>query len=312
MPADGGFHPTRGELVDIGGRRMRVVRAGGASGTPLVVLESGSYGFSPDWAVVQERLAAKGFRSLAYDRAGLGYSDPGPKPRDGLAVVQDLERLLAAAGERGPFVLVGHSMAGLWVRLFLGRNPRDVAGLVLVDAATPEAMDMPVVRRFVGGYMDVSRLYKVTAQVGLSRPIAPLIGDRIGLSGEAAAEKRRAYVTPSHIAWASEEIQRWPDAARQARESGAIDPAIPVAVVTAGAFRGGKGWQSWQAAPARASRAGYIDHVAGADHASLLGRRFADPIVKGIEHVMAHRAPASPAPSPRGTGPGPAAAPPAD
>ena len=83
---------VRGEFIDVGGRALRAVRAGPPSG-PLIVLEHGAFGCAADWAVVQERLAAKGFRSLAYDRAGLGHSDPGPQPRDGRAV--DCDRLEA-------------------------------------------------------------------------------------------------------------------------------------------------------------------------------------------------------------------------
>src|SRR5690349_11738547 len=109
-PPTGGTrsHPGRGEFVDIGARRLRVVRAGPAAAEPLILLECGAFGCAADWAVVQERLAAQGLRSLAYDRAGLGYSDAGPIPRDGAAVVADLEALLAAQGETGPMVLVGH------------------------------------------------------------------------------------------------------------------------------------------------------------------------------------------------------------
>ncbi|MGH6957440.1 MAG: alpha/beta hydrolase, partial [Caulobacteraceae bacterium] len=70
----------RGRRVGIeDGRRLRLVEAGPASSPrPLVLLEAGSFGFSADWAAVQEKLAAEGLRSLAYDRAGLGGSDPGP------------------------------------------------------------------------------------------------------------------------------------------------------------------------------------------------------------------------------------------
>src|SRR5580693_8027111 len=97
----------RGEMVDVGGRRLRVVRAGYPSLRPTVVLEHGAFGCASDWAVVQERLAAKGLASLAYDRAGLGYSDPGPKPRDGQAIVADATALLHELGETGPIVVVG-------------------------------------------------------------------------------------------------------------------------------------------------------------------------------------------------------------
>src|ERR1700722_20558461 len=118
----------RGRMVEIGGgRRLRAVTEGPpASPRPLVVLEAGSFGFSADWAAVQMRLAAEGLRSLAYDRAGLGVSDPGSMPRDSNAIVGDLEALLAALGETGPLIVCGHSMAGFHVRCFVCRNREQV------------------------------------------------------------------------------------------------------------------------------------------------------------------------------------------
>jgi len=116
MASSGGFHTFRGEQVDIGGRRLRVVRAGVPTDAPMIVLECGAFGCAADWAVVQERLAAQGLASLAYDRAGLGYSDPGPTPRDGRAIAEDLEALLQRLEIRGPLLMVGHSMAGILLR----------------------------------------------------------------------------------------------------------------------------------------------------------------------------------------------------
>ena len=72
MASRAGFHAFRGEQVDIGGRRLRVVRAGAPTDAPMIVLECGAFGCAADWAVVQDRLAAQGLASLAYDRAGLG------------------------------------------------------------------------------------------------------------------------------------------------------------------------------------------------------------------------------------------------
>ncbi|HEX5262352.1 MAG TPA: alpha/beta fold hydrolase, partial [Phenylobacterium sp.] len=130
----------RGEMVDIGGRRLRVVQAGVRGARPTVVLEHGAFGCATDWTVVQEKLAAKGLASLAYDRAGLGHSDPGPEPRDGRAINDDLETLLDKLGEDGPILLCGHSMGGLMVRLFALTHPDRSAGVVLVDAVVPEIM----------------------------------------------------------------------------------------------------------------------------------------------------------------------------
>lgn len=194
MTAIAGNPKPRGQLYDIGGgRRMHMVCAGPAKADgPTVLLEAGAFGFSADWGVVQDKLAAKGIRSCAYDRAGLGFSDPGPKPRDGLAVEDDLEKLLAAAGEKGPFILCGHSMAGLRLRLFAARNPGMVKGVVLVDATTPEAMDNKVMRGFVQTFSNLSRLAAVGAGAGLFKPLVyTSYGDKIGLGREALGLRPR-------------------------------------------------------------------------------------------------------------------------
>ena len=290
MPARAGFHPPRGEMIDIGGRRLRLVRAGEPSDKPVVVFECGAFGCAADWQVVQDRLARRGLYSLAYDRAGLGFSDPGPKPRDGLAIEDDLERLLVAAGEKGPFILCGHSMAGLRMRIFAARHPGLVKGMVLVDATTPEAMDNKVMRSFVQSFSGLSRLAAWGAGAGLFKPLVyTSYGDKIGLDGPPKTEKRWAFANGRHNYWAAEEVRDWPLAAQQAREAGTLSPDLPVAVITAGADGGGtrSTWKSIQAAPARASRHGYVEHVAGAAHATLLGLSFADAVVRGVEHVRA-------------------------
>ena len=105
----------RGEQIDLGGRRLRIVREGPVKGQPLIVCEHGAFGCAADWAVVQERLAAQGLRSLAYDRAGLGHSDPGLAPRDGAAIVGDLGRLLDALEETAPVVLAIQISPVLWL-----------------------------------------------------------------------------------------------------------------------------------------------------------------------------------------------------
>lgn len=275
----------RGELIDIGGRRLRMVRAGPAEASPTIVCEHGAFGCAADWAEVQRRLAAKGLKSLAYDRAGLGLSDPGPPPRNGPALAYDLERLLAAAGEPGPYILVGHSMGGLMVRIFACRHPEKVLGVVLVDAATPQVWDMRLVPRVLGAYHAGMRILGAGARVGLMRPVAMVFGNLIGLTGEAAVEKRRIYGSPSHARGAAEEVGRWAEISACAGELD-FDPELPVAVVTAGHEKLWPRLKALQVAPALASRRGYVEHVAGADHASLLGARFADPVVRGVEHVL--------------------------
>ncbi|HEX5378950.1 MAG TPA: alpha/beta hydrolase, partial [Phenylobacterium sp.] len=281
------FHPSRGRLVDIGGRRIRATPAGPQTDRPLIVLECGAFGCAADWAVVQDRLARRGVYSLAYDRAGLGYSDPGPTPRDGRAIASDLEALLAHAGETGPLIMVGHSMGGLLLRVFVGRNRQRVAGVVLVDAVTPEAIETPTAARAIHAYRRAMKLVGRYAGIGFMRPVSMVMGDMIGLEGEASSEKRRIYGLASHARWAAEEVSHWPETSAQGREIGPYDPVMPVAVVTAGATRVGARLKAIQTAPAQASHHGYVADIAGAGHASLLGKRFADPIISGIDHVLA-------------------------
>ncbi|HXA38449.1 MAG TPA: alpha/beta hydrolase [Phenylobacterium sp.] len=277
--------PPRGEMVDVGGRRLRMVRAGPASDRPTVVLEHGAFGCATDWTVVQARLAAKGLSSLAYDRAGLGHSEPGPKPRDGMAIVSDLAALLREAGVEGPFVLAGHSMGGLMVRLFALTHPEQVLGVVLVDAVTPDVVSHPVGGKGVDAFSRILGWTSEGAKYGMMLPVAAVAGDRIGLPPEASAEKRQIYGLASHAHWAAQEVSQWRATSDQARAAD-FPPAMPIAVITAGA-RTVTALKEIQSVPALASLNGYIEHVAGAGHANLLGRRFADPIVRGVEHVLA-------------------------
>ena len=118
--------PAPGRLLSVGTHRLHLHCMG--QGTPAMVLESGMSGWSQDWAWVQARLA-QGGQVCSYDRAGYGWSDPAPAPRDGLAAVDDLRRTLDTAGVATPRLLVGHSMGGLLIGLYARAYPREVAGL---------------------------------------------------------------------------------------------------------------------------------------------------------------------------------------
>ena len=283
----GPFTPS-GTYVDIGGRKLRLVCAGPLTDKPTVWMEAGAFGLAADFAAIQEKLTAKGLRSCAYDRAGMGWSDPGPQPRDSEAIVSDLEKLIAASGERGPFILMGHSMAGLNTRLFAGRNPDKVAGLVLIEAATPEQIDSPGTKKFLGAFTAISRIAAVSATVGATLPLYYQDGDRIGLPKQGKAEKRHAYVSGRHARTAANEVVNWPKSAAEARLAPPYDPRWPVAVIVAGGRELGPGWNDARRAPERASQAGYFEAVQGASHTTVLGGTYGDAVVRGVEHVLAH------------------------
>ena len=127
-----------GRLVDVGGHRLYVTCAG--SGSPTVVLEAAFGRSSSDWRDTQRDLA-RTTRTCAYDRAGLGSSVGLPGVHDASDEIRDLQQLLFSARIPPPYVLAGHSYGGLLTRLYAHAHPRDVAGLVLVDAVGRNATE---------------------------------------------------------------------------------------------------------------------------------------------------------------------------
>jgi len=126
-------HPAAappGRWIDLGAHRLHFHCTG--HGSPTVVVETGFDEFGSDWTLVQ-RAVAPATRICTYDRAGYGRSEPGPFPRTFAQIGLELHDALAKAGEKPPFVLVGHSFGGGVVRQYALDHPADVAGMVLVD-----------------------------------------------------------------------------------------------------------------------------------------------------------------------------------
>jgi pimeloyl-ACP methyl ester carboxylesterase len=130
-----------GTLVDIGGRKIHMNCSG--SGSPTVVIESGSASFAIDWLFVQPEVA-KTTRVCSYDRAGSGWSDSSGHAETAAGAVADLHAALSAAGEKPPYVLVAHSVGGLYARAYHLEYPKEVAGVVFVDSAHEDMWKIPV------------------------------------------------------------------------------------------------------------------------------------------------------------------------
>ena len=124
--------PQIGKSVDIGGRTLNIFCSG--TGGPPVIFESGGDGPGLEWEPIQTEVA-RFTQACWYDRAGIGWSDPGPFPRTSEAIARDLHELLKRAGVPAPYVLTGASFGGLNSRVYAGLFPDDVAGIVLVDSA---------------------------------------------------------------------------------------------------------------------------------------------------------------------------------
>jgi pimeloyl-ACP methyl ester carboxylesterase len=150
-----------GNLVDIGGYRLHLYCTGQAA--PTVVLEHGLDGSYLDWYFVQPEVA-RFARVCSFDRAGYGWSDPSPKPRLPHAQAEELHTLLETAGEKPPFVLVGHSMGSFDVLMYAHRYPEQVSGIVLVDGSHPDEK-LP----FTFGDKARIRVLQWTASLGLPR-----------------------------------------------------------------------------------------------------------------------------------------------
>jgi len=125
------YKPTD-QMVDVDGVQMRLDCRG--SGSPTVVLEAGAQSHSIHWWRVQDEVA-KFTRVCSYDRPGYGWSDPAPAMSSSQQVAGLLHALLEAAGEGPPYLMVGHSLGGVFVRAFAAEYPGEVIGMVLVDSS---------------------------------------------------------------------------------------------------------------------------------------------------------------------------------
>src|SRR5215212_1453703 len=157
-------YPAPGELVDVGGYSLHLYCTGGEAGAPTVVMDSGLGGTVLDWQLVQPELA-KSMHVCTYDRAGMGWSDPGDQPRTSRQITRELHTLLGNAGVEGPYVLVGHSFGGTNMQVDASQYPDEVAGMVLVDSALEDEKAVALTQ----SHQPSPLLMKIYATIGLTR-----------------------------------------------------------------------------------------------------------------------------------------------
>jgi pimeloyl-ACP methyl ester carboxylesterase len=298
-----------GRLVDIGGYKLHLDCEG--AGHPTVILEAGLGSPSATWTWVKSGTGAY-TRVCTYDRAGYGWSDMSPRPRTAGVIAEELHALLDAADEKGPYVLVGHSFGGLAARVFTGRYPAEVAGLVLVDAShpaqcspacNPACLPLQMVPRTESFY----RLTGILAPLGMLR-----LGDRIGLVPfRSAARGLPAAETDAVVAelsttryWrtSAAEFHGLFTSAAEATAAGALGDR-PLQVVTAGnTYYSGElevftgridprrvtaSWLTLQGDLARLSRHSARTLVPQASHVSLItDRANAESVVEAVRRVV--------------------------
>jgi pimeloyl-ACP methyl ester carboxylesterase len=261
---DRGKYDMPGQMVDVGGHRLHLYCTG--SGSPAVILEAGLGEPSTMMSGWIQPDVAQDTRVCVYDRAGLGWSEPQEGPQDGIAVAKDLHTLLERAGEKGPFVLAGHSAGGVYVLNFANLYPDDVAGVVLLDSMHPEQ------RKRVEGWETFNQVFRRASSIfpslfrlGIGRLIYGSSG--AGLPPEIRNVERALLATPRHARGVRDEFSELPTALRQA---GALKTlgSKPLIVVTADKDAEG-GWQPLQDELAALSTNSLHRHVSDATHAMV-------------------------------------------
>jgi pimeloyl-ACP methyl ester carboxylesterase len=268
-------------MVDVGGYRLHVNPSG--EGRPTVILDAGMISFSSNWAWVQPEVA-RVTRVIAYDRAGLGWSDPGPKPRDVGQKAAELQTALHKLGIEGPYVLVGHSYGGLVMRAFATAHPDAARGMVLVDASHPDqwarfpaargGRTVALANRVVGWLAQIGFTFPADREVsrlakGLPQPQADQIMSLASLP--------RAFFTTAQALAAWDGISR--PLVRSAKKLGAL-PLVVLGVTEQPGFAGER-LTGLQRDLAHLSSDSIYRVVQGATHENLVSSRANAQVVAG-------------------------------
>jgi pimeloyl-ACP methyl ester carboxylesterase len=252
-----------GSLVDIGGRRLCARRAG--SGSPTVIFENGAGVPSYGWAYVQDEVA-KRTTTVVYDRGGIGWSEPGPKPRSAKRLNAELGALLNALETPPPWILVGHSIGALYALSFAASHRSEVVGLVLVDPVHPEVYERA--SRHIARRMHLPAAAGPFLMNALQKVQSPLMAarDRAGRLEKMAAghpePRPEGYGVPSGLDEATaafwhgrNRLSGTRDESRALKKSVALATGLdlgdtPLTVISAGRAEGtfNRIWDIWQTA----------------------------------------------------------------
>jgi pimeloyl-ACP methyl ester carboxylesterase len=206
--------PPPGAMITVDDHRLHMQVSGPHTAAPTVVLEAGLASMSANWAWVRNELA-RDCRVVTYDRAGLGWSEPGTGHLDAASSAAELHTALRAAGAAPPYVLAGHSYGGLVVRMFADRYRDEVAGLVLVDASHPRQWTYIPASRDGRTVAWGNRATALLARAGLLRLLRAERSYITGLPAQQYAEMRAYLARPEGWRVGADVLLAW---ARQSRD----------------------------------------------------------------------------------------------
>jgi pimeloyl-ACP methyl ester carboxylesterase len=194
-------YPPIGQMIDIGGYRLHMHVEG--DGSPTVIFDAGAGGISLSWELIRP-VIARVTRVVTYDRAGLGWSDPSPRPRTADVMAEELHTMLINANIPAPYVLVGHSLGGPIDRQFAVKYPDDVVGLVMVDSAHEQQMKHfpEAMVKMAGAMKSMMGLMKLMGKLNLFalKPSLAAIGDNGKLAKELVAQMQGVMASSdSHL-----------------------------------------------------------------------------------------------------------------
>jgi pimeloyl-ACP methyl ester carboxylesterase len=230
--------PPPGQLVDVGGYRLHINCTG--SGSPTVVIVAGAGDCSTTWGGVVQPEVAKTTRVCTYDRAGLGWSESSANPGDAAQFARELHTLLQNANVTGPYMMVGHSLGGMIVRIFAHDYASEVLGVVLIDSMNPKQVTPALSKSLAQQYS----LQALIARFGIGRLLVklPAIAPSMPAGYEAYYP---LYVRPGSLQASAKEYRALPDSAREAAAVKSFGD-LPLTVLTAKGNTN-PGWPEWQA-----------------------------------------------------------------
>ena len=286
--ADKRNFPPPGNLIDVGGFKMHIDCEG--EGSPTVILEAMSGGVSPQWGWIQPEVQ-KETRVCAYDRAGFGWSESDPEAPTLARAIRNLHTLLVNANVEGPYVMVGHSLGGTYLRQYAAEYPDEVLGMVLLDTAHPQQfVKYPEMFAEGDNFLMISNGIQFAARLGVMHLYFAFGGemDFAGLPEPQKSQFRAIWSSPRYFEAQGAEIRAAHNIWSDALKLGDLGD-MPLMVISRGTNLDYE-WSKYQEDLATLSTNSRYITIDGANHGGLVfdqkyARMVSDAILQVVEAV---------------------------